>query len=97
MTKIRLDYIHEFRDRHGKVRRYVRLPGRKRVPLPGAPGSEEFMAIYQAAVAGEAPRVIIGAVRTKPGTVNAAIVAYYGSIAFMNLAAETQRTSPEYS
>src|SRR5207248_8535405 len=34
----------------------------------------------------------IGAARTKPGTVNAAIVAYYGSVAFINLAAETQRT-----
>ena len=37
MTKIRLRYIHEFVDRHGKVRRYVRLPGRKRVPLPALP------------------------------------------------------------
>ena len=56
MTKIRLQYVHEFTDRHGKVRRYVRLPGRKRVPLPGAPGTDEFMAAYQAAVAGDTPR-----------------------------------------
>jgi hypothetical protein len=79
VTKIRLDYIHEFRDRHGKIRRYVRLPGRKRVPLKGAPGTEEFMAAYQAALV-DAPRIEIGvAGRTESGTVNAAIVAYYGT------------------
>src|SRR5437016_7512195 len=91
MTKIRLDYVHEFMDRHGKVRRYVRLPGRKRVPLRGAPGTEEFMAAYQAALAGDIPRTEIGASRTKPGTVNAAVVGYYGSVAFLNLAPTTQR------
>ncbi|SRR5216683_3858326 len=52
MTKIRLDYIHEFRDRHGKIRRYVRLPGRNRVSLKGVPGSEEFMEAYRTALAG---------------------------------------------
>ena len=92
MTKIRLAYIHEFRDRHGKVRRYVRLPGGRRIPLPGAPGTDEFMDAYRAALAGDPPRAEIGASRTKPGTVNAAIVAYYNSVAFLNLAVETQRT-----
>ena len=24
MTRIKLEYVHEYRDRHGKVRRYVR-------------------------------------------------------------------------
>ena len=50
MTKIRLNYIHEFRDRHGKTRRYVRLPGHKRVPLPGLPGTEVFNEVYAAAL-----------------------------------------------
>ena len=93
MTKIRLEYIHEFRDRHGKVRRYVRLPGRKRVPLKGAPGSDEFMAGYHAALAGDtAPRVEIGAKRTRPGTVAALIVAYFGSTGFLGLSPATQTT-----
>jgi hypothetical protein len=61
MTRIKLDYIHEFIDRHGKVRRYVRRPGRKRVPLPGLPGSEEFMAAYQLALDCDLPRAEIGA------------------------------------
>jgi integrase len=91
MTKIRLKYIHEFRDRHGKIRRYVRLPGRKKVPLPGAPGTEAFMAAYQEALAGEAPRVEIGTTRTRPGTVNASIVAYYGHSSFLGLALQTQK------
>ncbi len=83
MTKIRLPFIHEFRDRHGKFRRYVRLPGRqKQLPLPGAPGSGEFTEAYQAALAGKAIRSEIGAARTKPGTVNAAIISYFNSAAF---------------
>src|SRR5215472_16956067 len=91
LTKIRLQYIHEFRDRHGKIRRYVRLPGRKRIPLRAAPGSEEFMAIYQAALTGEIPRVEVGANRTRPGTVNAAVIGYFNSSAFAALAPETRR------
>jgi hypothetical protein len=91
MTKIRLAYIHEFRDRHGKVRRYVRLPGRKRVPSPGMPGSDEFMEAYRAALAGEAPRGEVGASRARPGTVNAAVVSYFNSSAFQSLAPNTRR------
>lgn len=91
MTALRLKYIHEFRDRHGKVRRYVRLPGGKRVPLPGAPGTTPFMEVYQAALAGEAPRVEIGASRSKAGTVNAAVAAYFASAAFGALAQNTKR------
>ncbi len=97
MTRIRLAYVHEFRDRHGRVRRYVRRPGHKRVPLPGLLGSDEFMTAYQLALAGVGAhlgteeRREIGASRTKPGSVNAAIVAYYNSLAFRSLAAGTQK------
>jgi hypothetical protein len=92
LTKLRLQYIHEFRDRHGKVRRYVRLPGRKRIPLHGAPGTEEFMRAYEAALAGEPLRAEIGASRTIPGTVNAAVISYFSSSAFAGLAPESRRT-----
>jgi integrase len=91
MTKIRLKYIHEFVDRHGKVRRYVRLPGGKRTPLPGAPGTETFMEAYAAALAGDrAAPAPIGAGRTIPGSVNAAIVSYLSSAGFGALAPETR-------
>lgn len=94
MTKIRLSYIHEFLDRHGKVRRYVRLPGRKRVPLPGKPGTPEFNAAYEAAIAhaDDAPRAAIGAGRTVPGTVNAVVISYLNSPTFKAGAPDTVRT-----
>jgi hypothetical protein len=54
VTKLPLRYVNEYRDVRGKLRRYFRRPGHKRIPLPGLPGSDEFMAAYQAAVAGVA-------------------------------------------
>jgi hypothetical protein len=91
MTRIKFDYVHEYLDRRGKLRRYFRRPGFKRIALPGIPGSDEFMAAYQLALAGQPPRLQIGTSRTKPGTVNAAIVGYYSSLAFRRLAPNTQR------
>jgi integrase len=90
---MRLQYVHEFIDRHGKPRRHFRRIGFKQIPLPGLPGSAEFMAAYQAALAGEkAPRIEIGATRTGPGTINALTVAYYKSAEFKyQLSGETQR------
>jgi integrase/recombinase XerD len=91
MTVLKLDYVHEYRDRHGKLRRYFRRPGFKRISLPGHPGSDEFMAAYQSAL-DLAPRIEIGADRTKPGTIDAVIVHYLKSDAFAKaLAPETQR------
>jgi integrase len=93
MTRIRLDFVQSFIDRHGRVRHYFRRRGFKRIPLPGLPGSQEFMAAYQAALAGvTAEPIKIGASRTKPGTVNTTIVGFYQSAAFMNLRPITQST-----
>ena len=95
MTQIRLKYVHEFADRHGKARRYVRLPGGQRIPLHGRPGSAEFMAAYQAAIAeldflpAKAP---IGASRTLSGSIDAAIVGFYGHGSFTSLAAASRDT-----
>src|SRR5262245_9467328 len=92
MAQIRLKYVHQFRDRHGKLRRYVRLPGRPKVSLPGLPGSAEFIGVYAAAIEGEAlPPRQIGSDRTKAGTINAAIVSYLGSAAFAGLAQATRQ------
>lgn len=85
-------YTHGFVDRYGKARFYFRRVGFKRVPLPGLPWSPEFMAAYQAALNGDtAPAIEIGAKRTRPGTINAAIVGYYNSLAFRELAIGTQK------
>jgi hypothetical protein len=43
VTKTRLPY--------GKIRRYLRRPGSKRLPLPGTPGSRQFIAAYEAGLA----------------------------------------------
>jgi integrase len=98
MTRIRLQYVNAFHDRHGRLRHYFRRPGRKSVPLPGLPGSTEFMDSYQTALAGEAaPRMEIGASRTVAGTVQWLVAAYIdcnptSSSPFKTLAPETQRT-----
>src|SRR5215471_2485597 len=89
MTRIKLEYVHEYKDVRGKLRRYFRRPGFKQIPLPGLPGSAEFNSAYEQALAG-LPRKEIGADRTKPGTVNAAIVGYYQCLAFRELAPGTQ-------
>jgi integrase len=90
MTNLALRYVQAFRDRHGKQRYYFRRPGSERLPLPGLPGSVEFMAAYQAALAEEISEV--GADRTKPGTFSALIVDYYKSTDFRILSASTQQT-----
>lgn len=54
MAKIKLKYINGFSNRDRKsqrVRYYFRRRGMKAIPLPGTPGSEEFMAAYSAALA----------------------------------------------
>ena len=96
MSTIRLKFVQSFVDVRGKRRHYFRRPGHKRLPLPGLPGSEEFMAAYSAAITGSeavAPLVEIGASRTRPGTVAALVAAYYGSAEFKHeIAANTRRT-----
>ena len=47
-------FTQAFIDRHGNARFYFRRAGFKRVPLPGLPWSPEFMAAYEAAMAGSA-------------------------------------------
>jgi hypothetical protein len=88
MTRIKLEYVHEYLDRHGKLRRYFRRRGFKKIVLPGLPGSSEFNAAYEQALAGLCKQ--IGVDRAKPGTVNAAIVGYYTCLAFRELSASTQ-------
>lgn len=89
MAQIRLKYVQEFIDRHGKVRRYVRRPGFPKVSLPGLPGSAEFMAAYQAAVSG------LGTTRQGPrkdGTIGKLIADFYRSAEFSNLKPSSQAT-----
>jgi integrase len=98
LARIRLRYVNSFANpdrKNGAVRHYFRKRGMKDIPLPGAPGSEEFMAAYAMALAGlpDAPKPEIGARRTEPGTVDALAVSYYKSDAWLHgLDDETRKT-----
>jgi integrase len=87
MAVVRIPYVKVYTDRSGRVRRYFRKPGRKAMPLPGVPGSAEFMAAYQAALGEPAQRPNSRAA----GTVGALICDYLQSAAFSNLKPESRR------
>jgi integrase len=87
MAVIRIPYVNTYTDRHGKVRHYFRKRGHKAVPLPGIPGSAEFMAAYQDALGEAAPKVA----RQGPGSVGALICEYLKSPAFTDLAPSSKK------
>jgi integrase len=93
MARIKLAHVNSFYDRHGKLRHVCRPPGQKSKTLPGVPGSEEFMEVYHTWLAqARVSSREIGASRTKAGTFDALIAAYYKSDAFNRaFAPETQR------
>lgn len=49
----RLRYLQIDHDRHGQERHYVRVPGKRKVRLRAAPGSEQYQRDYEAALAGK--------------------------------------------
>jgi integrase len=92
MTRIRLRFVQSF-VAHGKPYYYFRKPGCARLRLPGLPGSEQFIAAYQAALATIGPPSNIGAKRNAPGTIAALVALYANSSQFKHeIAAETRRT-----
>jgi integrase len=88
MSRIQLRYVQQWVDTEGRVHRYFRRPGYPRVRLPGLPGSAEFMQAYQDALSSRPEP--IGAARTKPGSLDAALVSYYESRSFKGLADNTR-------
>lgn len=94
---VSLPYIHSYRDRHGHPRYYYRRPGIKKIPLPGIPGSPEFIASYQAAAeAGAASTAVarkpIGIDRNHQDSVARWVALYLESATFAVLAPDTRRT-----
>ena len=84
-------YVTCFTDRHGRVRYRYRRKGAPTVYLPGKPGEAEFAEAYRAAAGGEA-KIVVGAGRTKPGSINALAVAIYASAEWKMLKPLTQST-----
>jgi len=81
-------YVHGYIDCRGRPRWYLRRAGHKRVPLPGLPWSPEFMAAYEAAMAGQ--KIEPG--KIKPGSVADLITLYYQTAAFIRLSDATGQT-----
>lgn len=94
MTRKRLPkYVSEFADRHGKMRVRFRRKGFADYYFKAVPWTPEFMQEYQACMDGSAaPAIEAGINRTKAGTFNALIVAYYGSPEFKGLRPSTRAT-----
>lgn len=94
MAKVKLRYINQFanRDRADKrLRYYFRKRGQKAIPLPGIPGSEEFMEAYRMALAASSDaKIEIGEKKTSPGTIDALCVSYYRSAEWLALAEDTR-------
>lgn len=87
MVTISLRYVVSDVDRYGHVRHYLRRPGMKKVRLPGAPGSAEFMAAYHSAEGDELAPV---ARKARDGTFGALVIAYYSSPEFARLDTSTR-------
>lgn len=51
MARIKPQYVNGFRDRKLRMLYYFRRRDRKAIPLPGLPGSADFMAAYAMALA----------------------------------------------
>src|ERR1700730_791237 len=90
MARIKLRYVNEFVDRHGKVRYYFRRPGSSRVTLPGLPGSTEFMSAYQTALATVAPPPA-SPKHVIRGSLAEIAAGYFRSVGFANLSASSQK------
>jgi integrase len=88
MATMKLKYVNEYVDATGKVRRYFRKDGKRLGPLPALPGSQEFMAAYQAYLAKQP-------VPAKPkaeGSFGYLVAEFYGSALFTkNLKPSSQR------
>lgn len=89
MTRLKLAHIHQYKDRHGRTRRYVRIPGRRGVKLPGLPGSAEFMDAYRMALNSTAP--LVPGSRHAAGSLGELVARFYMSAEFSNLKKSSQR------
>lgn len=91
--RVPLPHVHRFRDRHGRMRFYLRLPGRPKVALPGDPEAPEFVTAYHAAMAAPPPpKAPVKPAGPLPGSLDALSLSYYASRAFGQHSASTRAT-----
>lgn len=89
VSTFRIPFIHEYKDRHGKVRRYVRQRGKPKVTLNSVPGSPNFMIEYAAALTAS-PKTKQS--RFKTGTLASLAEDYFKAPEFVNLKPSSKRT-----
>jgi integrase len=90
MSRVRIEFLQVWTDKK-TGRQYIRFRkrGMKSIPLPGPIGSKAFWQAYQAALD---DKIAVGEeLRSKRGTVSAAIAAFYVSQKWGELSAGTQR------
>lgn len=92
MAIIRLKYVYRDKDRQGRTRWLLRVPGRKAVTLKGHYGSPEFMAHYQSAIEGAEQKPKKGLGVPRECSLAALVLAYQVSATFKGKASETQRS-----
>ena len=87
--QIRFRYLIEDRDRHGNIRIYVRVAGRRKVRIRSPFGTDDFVTAYNAAVSDHvtAPRQ---AREAKARSFRHLCVLYYGSATFKRLDKATE-------
>jgi integrase len=88
---IRLKYLTEDYDRHGNVRCYIRMPGKKKIRVRAMPGTPEFMAAYNEAIAASESSVPKQADEAKRGSFRYLCVRYYASVKFKTLDMSTRK------
>ncbi len=94
MTTIKLRHVDHFVCRHGHSRYYFRRGKGPRIALPGKPGTPEFMAAYQKALAGGVAAKSAKRPSLTAGTFNALVRDYYQSTNFLALTPGPQRSNP---
>jgi integrase len=92
MAKIKIKYVDHFTDRHGSVRYYFRRGGKRIGPLPGAVGSAEFMAAYQAYLSGNKNTIPVVTYSSSEGSFGRLISEYYASREFRDLKTSSRKT-----
>jgi integrase len=87
----KLPFLKSYRDRHGKARHYLRMPGVQSVALPGDYGSREFIEAYWEAREAGQPREKAGK-PAHPRSFAALVPLYYKSRAYTALKPITRAT-----
>jgi integrase len=83
-------FVERWRDRHGKLRVYFRKGKGTRIALPASIGSGDFNAAYQAALSGHLAPTQEHRARPAPGTIDALIISYMRSAAYLGLRGTTK-------